>query len=64
MKNKFNDLTLDELKAKREEFIKRQRELRFDMVLGHVENPLEKRTVRKQIARINTMIHQQNADKG
>ena len=29
---------------------------RFKLVLGHVENPLEKRTVRRQIARLNTII--------
>jgi large subunit ribosomal protein L29 len=31
-------------------------DLRFKMVLGHVENPLEKRNLRRQIARLNTII--------
>jgi large subunit ribosomal protein L29 len=32
-------------------------ELRFQMVIGHVDNPLQKRTMRRQIARLNTLIH-------
>jgi len=28
------------------------------MVVGHVENPLEKRTLRRQIARVETLINQ------
>jgi large subunit ribosomal protein L29 len=27
-------------------------------VLGHVENPLEKRTLRRNIARLKTLIHE------
>jgi large subunit ribosomal protein L29 len=34
-------------------------EFRFQMVIGHVENPLQKRTMRRQIARLNTLIRQQ-----
>jgi large subunit ribosomal protein L29 len=33
-------------------------ELRFQLVVGHVDNPLQKRTMRRQIARLNTLIHQ------
>jgi large subunit ribosomal protein L29 len=28
------------------------------MVIGHVDNPLQKRNMRRQIARLNTLIHQ------
>ncbi len=58
MKERFNDLTLDELIAKREELKKKQSTFRFNMVMGHVENPMEKRNTRKSIARLNTMIHE------
>ena len=58
MKNNFNDLTYDELLTKREELRKKNLDLRFDMVIGHVDNPLEKRTLRRQIARLNTIIHE------
>jgi large subunit ribosomal protein L29 len=59
MKNSFRTLTLKELQAKREELSKKYFDLRFQMVMGHVENPLQKRTMRRQIARLNTLIHQQ-----
>lgn len=56
MKQTFNDLNLDELVAKRDELSGKMREIRFEMVMGHVENPMEKRNIRRQIARLNTMI--------
>lgn len=58
MKETFNDLTLDELQIKKVELAKRMHDIRFEMVLGHLENPLEKRKVRRNIARINTLIHE------
>jgi len=59
MKNSFKELKYEELLVKREELKKKYLDLRFKMVIGHVENPLEKRTIRRQIARLNTLIHQQ-----
>ncbi|MCK5006017.1 MAG: 50S ribosomal protein L29 [Spirochaetia bacterium] len=58
MKDSFNDLTYQELLTKREELKKQFRDLRFDLVLRHVDNPLQKRTMRRQIARLNTIIHE------
>lgn len=58
MKETFKNLTLDEMIAKRDELRKNLNELRFDMVLGHVESPMEKRTLKRSIARLNTMIHE------
>ena len=58
MKESFKDLTLQELLRKREDMIKEFRDLRFNIVMGHVENPLRKRTLRRSIARINTIIHE------
>ncbi len=58
MKDSFNDLTYEELLNKREELKKKYLDLRFDMVMGHVENRLEKRTLRRAIARVNTVIHE------
>jgi large subunit ribosomal protein L29 len=64
MKNSFKNLSFPELKAKRDELKKKYMELRFQMVIGHVDNPLQKRTMRRQIARLNTLIHAQEiADK-
>ncbi len=57
MRNSFKELTFEELLQRREELKKRYRELRFNMVVGHVDNPLEKRTLRRQIARLNMLIY-------
>ncbi len=57
MKNSFKNLSLAELKAKRDEMKRKYMELRFQMVIGHVDNPLQKRIMRRQIARLNTLIH-------
>ena len=61
MKDSFKELTLVELTAKKDELTKKYFKLRCDMVMGHVENPLEKRTLRRKIARLNTLIHQKTA---
>jgi large subunit ribosomal protein L29 len=58
MRDSFNDLTYEELYTKREELKKKQRDLYFNTIIGHVDNPLEKRTLRRQIARLNTIIHE------
>ena len=56
MKNSFKNLTYPELKVKLADLKKKYMELRFKMVIGHVDNPLQKRTMRRQIARLNTLI--------
>ena len=58
MRNSFNNLSFQELRAKREELSRKYMDLRFQMVVGHVDNPLQKREMRRQIARLNTLIHQ------
>jgi large subunit ribosomal protein L29 len=58
MKNSFRNLSFPELKAKREELNRKYMEFRFQAVIGHVDNPLQKRTMRRQIARLNTLIRQ------
>lgn len=64
MKNSFKNLTFPELVAKRDELSKKYMEFRFQMVVGHVDNPLQKRNMRRQIARLNTLIRQHElADK-
>lgn len=58
MKDSFNELTYPELLTKREELKSQYRDLRFDLVLRHVDNPLQKRTLRRKIARLNAIIHE------
>ena len=59
MKNTFKSLTFPELKAKKDELSRKYMDFRFQMVIGHVDNPLQKRQLRRQIARLNTLIRQQ-----
>jgi large subunit ribosomal protein L29 len=59
MKNSFKNLSFPELKAKRDELKRKYMELRFQIVVGHVDNPLQKRAMRRQIARLNTLIRRQ-----
>jgi large subunit ribosomal protein L29 len=56
MKNSFKELKLDELVAKREELRKKYFDFRFQSVVGHVENPVQARVLRRQIARVETRI--------
>ena len=56
MKNSFKNLSFQELKAKRDELSRKYMDFRFQMVVGHVDNPLQKRELRRQIARLNSLI--------
>jgi large subunit ribosomal protein L29 len=58
MKNTFAELSYEELLTKREELKKQYREARFNKIIGHLENPLELRTLRRSLARVNTIIHE------
>ncbi len=62
---KKNDksLSYDELVAKRDDLKKKYMDLRFQAIIGHVDNPMQKRTMRREIARLNTLIHQQDLAK-
>ena len=62
-KKSFKDLSYNELVAKRDELKKQYMDLRFQTVVGHVDNPVQKRTMRRDIARLNTFIHQQDLEK-
>jgi large subunit ribosomal protein L29 len=56
MKNSFKELKKDELVAKRAELRKSYFDFRFQAVVGHVENPVQARNLRRQIARLETLI--------
>ncbi len=59
MKNSFKELKYEELLVKRTDLRKKYFDLRFQSVVGHIENPVLKRTMRRQIARVETLIRQQ-----
>ena len=58
MRDSFNELSYKELLQKRDELSKKYRDLRFNAEIGHVENTVEKRSVRRKVARLNTLIHE------
>ncbi len=58
MKNSFNDLTYEELIQKRDDIRKKHLDLRMNKILGHIENPLDERNMRRQLAALNTIIHE------
>ena len=58
MKESFNDLAYGELLTRRDELRKQYREVRFNLVVGHVDNPLQLRTLRRKLARLNTIVHE------
>jgi large subunit ribosomal protein L29 len=58
MKDSFKDLTQEELLNKQEELRKKYLKLRMDAVIGHIDNPLEKRTLRRKLSRINTIVRE------
>lgn len=55
-------LSYSELVAKRDDLKRQYMDIRFQTVIGHVENPMQKRTMRREIARLNTLIHQQDME--
>jgi large subunit ribosomal protein L29 len=57
-KKENKELSYSELVVKRNELKKKYMDFRFQMVIGHVENRLEKRSLRREIAVLNTYIRQ------
>jgi large subunit ribosomal protein L29 len=57
-KKENRELAFKELVVKRDELKRKYMEFRFQKINGHVENPLLKRTYRREIAALNTFIRQ------
>ncbi len=57
-KKELKSMSLAEMVAKRNELNRQYMDLRFQMVVGHVDNPLQKRIIRREIAALNTFIRQ------
>jgi large subunit ribosomal protein L29 len=58
----FRTQTADELKAKLLELKKERLNLRFKVASGEMENPARMRIVRREIARIKTVLGQKAAE--
>ena len=59
----FRSLSADELKAKLVELKKEQFNLRFKVASGEMDNPSRMRMVRREIARIKTVLSEMVAAK-
>lgn len=57
----FRDMTRDELLQKREELRQELFNLRFKKGIRQLENPLNLRTLRRDLARIETILSEDNA---
>ncbi len=55
-KKNVKELSYAELVAERNDLKKKYMDLRIQMVVGHVDNPMQKRTIRREIATLNTLI--------
>ncbi len=55
-KKDVKELSYAEMVAQRNDLKKKYMDLRFQMVIGHVDNQMQKRTMRRQIATLNTLI--------
>jgi large subunit ribosomal protein L29 len=55
--SELKELTADELKAKEVELRDQLFKLRFQKSLGQLENPLKIKNIRKDIARIQTLLN-------
>ena len=58
MPERIDELTIDELERKKAALRKEMRELRFNVIVGQVGNPLRKRTARRTVARIETLLNE------
>ena len=57
-KKNVKEMSYAELVTQLKDMKQKYMDLRFQMVVGHVDNPMQKRTMRRDIARLNTLIRQ------
>lgn len=57
MKKNLKKMSYKELVEERNKLRRQLLDLRVEQVMGHLDNPLSLRTVKRDIARLNTLIH-------
>ena len=57
-KKNVKEMSYAELVAERNDMKQKYMDLRFQMVMGHVDNPMQERAVRREIAKVKTFIRQ------
>jgi len=55
-KKEIKAMSYAELVSKRDELNKKYMDVRFQKVIGHLDNPLQQRIIRRDIAKLNTLI--------
>jgi len=58
MKQNLDELTQEELRDLKEKLVKDYRVFRFNKMMGQLENTLKIRETRRDIARVNTILHE------
>ncbi len=58
MKQNLDEMTKDELQELKEKLVKDYRIFRFNKMMGQLENTLKIRETRRDIARVNTVLHE------
>jgi large subunit ribosomal protein L29 len=59
--SEIKEMNLDEMQLKRDELEQELFNLRFQHEIGQLENPQRMKQIKKDIARLNTMIREVNA---
>jgi len=57
-KSELNDKSIEELKKIEEDLVEEHRNIRFSEVLSSVSNPARKRIVKRDIARVKTILNE------
>ena len=60
MKKNIKKMSYNKILAERDKLRKELLNLRVEQVMSHLDNPLALRTVKRDIARLNTLIHAQD----
>jgi len=60
----LRDLTVDDLRAKETELSEQLFALRLQKVTGQLDNPAKLRHVRRDLARVLTVVHQKSTAEG
>jgi large subunit ribosomal protein L29 len=60
--NELRQLTLDELRARLDELLEEQFTLKFRLTTQPLDDPLRIRKVRREIARVKTLIREKEAE--
>lgn len=58
MKEQYGELAYPELLLKHDELVADYRKARFDAVVGHLDNPVSVRVLRRRLARAKTIVNE------